>query len=77
VIEDTIHIAGVKNIRCDQLSRGKCSPEDLGFKAEQIVVHPFLDKVNIFCNPITVGTDEDQASTMWKELKRIFSLINI
>jgi len=69
IITDQIHIAGVKNIRCDQLSRNNATPNSLGFHTDQIITLTILDQVTKFCNPTIDTTTEQQVSKMWNELR--------
>ena len=71
IIIDQIHIAGVKNIRCDQLSRNNATPNSLGFHADQIITLTILDQVTKFCNPTIDTTTEQQVSKMWNELREL------
>ena len=71
LIEDQIHIAGVNNVKCDRLSRRTASPEDLGFKPNQIINNPILDCIIKFCDPIIGVSSPEEISTMWKELNLI------
>jgi hypothetical protein len=72
IIEDQIHIAGVNNVRCDRLSRRTSSPEDLGFKQDQIIIHSILDRVIKFCDPTIEVVSAEQITIIWKELNDIF-----
>ncbi|MEI8301616.1 MAG: hypothetical protein WCG10_08435, partial [Chlamydiota bacterium] len=72
IIEDQIHIAGVNNVRCDRLSRRTSSPEDLGFKQDQIINHSILDRVIKFCDPTIEVVSAEQMTITWKELNDIF-----
>ena len=71
LIEDQIHIAGVNNVKCDRLSRRTASPEDLGFKPDQIINQPILDCIIKFCDPIIGVSSPEEISTMWRELNLI------
>jgi hypothetical protein len=64
LIEDQIHIAGVNNVKCDRLSRRTASPEDLGFKPEQIINQPILDCIIKFCDPIIGVSSPEEISTL-------------
>ena len=72
IIEDQIHIAGVNNVRCDRLLRRTSSPEDLGFKQDQIINHSILDRVIKFCDPTIEVVSAEQMTITWKELNDIF-----
>ena len=72
IIEDQIHIAGINNIRCDRLPRRTTSPVDLGFKKDQIINHPIINRVVKFCDPSLDVTSTEQVTTMGNELDEIF-----
>ena len=71
IIDEQIHIAGIKNVRCDALSRGYATPTDYGFKPDQILDYEILDQVNKFCNPTLNTTGEQSICEMWKELREL------
>jgi hypothetical protein len=70
-ISDQIHIAGETNVRCDKLSRGYSTPRELGFRDDQVITFPVLEKVNKFCDPTINTTSEHQVSMMWNELREL------
>ena len=70
-ISDQIHIAGETNVRCDKLSRGYSTPRELGFRDDQVITFPVLEKVNKFCDPTINTTSEYQVSMMWNELREL------
>jgi len=50
-ITEVVHIAGKINVRCDQLSREKVIPADLGFSKDQILQTGIFTKNSTFCDP--------------------------
>lgn len=72
-IEDAIHIAGVRNILCDQLSRYleyKLLPIDLGFKSHQVISLDSGTKLYsliTFCDPTVGEMSEDDFVTAWSD----------
>jgi hypothetical protein len=68
-IEEAIHIAGITNIRCDQLSRNYRTPFELGFSQDQIISTTVISSVCDFCNPTVTDVDEECLQRTWSELR--------
>jgi len=77
-IDEAIHIAGITNIRCDQLSRNYKTPIELGFSHDQFISSKAISSVCDFCNPTVTDIDDECLQRTWNELRilsaGIFSL---
>ena len=64
------HLAGVKNTKCDKLSRGKI-PEELGYNT-RLIRHlediPAMVSILRLCNPTVRHITEEDIGTHWREL---------
>jgi len=66
-ISSTEHVAGVRNIVCDSLSR-EGSYSEHGFHPAQcfdLAKHPLVERVLLACNPLHDLTDDDAFYTLW------------
>jgi len=72
-IIEVVHIAGKNNVRCDQLSREKVTPSDLGFSKEQILQAGLFTKISSFCNPTVLDNTAETLIETWRTLREITS----
>ena len=68
-ITEVVHIAGKINVRCDQLSREKVIPADLGFSKDQILQTGIFTKISTFCDPTVLDNTAETLRDTWETLR--------
>ena len=72
-ISSTEHVAGVRNIVCDSLSR-EGSYSEHGFSPAQcfdLAKHPLVERILLACNPLHDLTDDDAFYALWRSAQHL------
>jgi hypothetical protein len=69
---ETEHVPGVKNVVCDQLSRG-VAPTQLGFENNGVILpqDDYVDSCLCLCNPLLELSTHTEVCDLWKTTKNI------